>query len=54
MPTPTFDRRALLGAATASLAVGGMARAATADIFPVVETGDGRRRGLVSGGIMVF
>jgi para-nitrobenzyl esterase len=54
MPTPTFDRRALLGAATASLAAGGMARAATADIFPVVETGDGRLRGLVSGGIKVF
>lgn len=54
MKTLKFDRRAILGGAAASLALAGVARAATADIFPVVETADGRLRGLVSGGIKVF
>lgn len=49
-----MNRRALLGAASASFAMAGVARAATADIFPIVETAEGRLRGLVSGGIKVF
>src|SRR3546814_20838213 len=44
----------MLGAAAASLALAGTARAATADLFPIVETANGRLRGLVSGGIKVF
>lgn len=51
-----ISRRDLLGAATGlALAAPGLARAATsAEIFPVVETAQGRVRGLVSGGINVF
>ncbi|WP_430420522.1 carboxylesterase/lipase family protein [Phenylobacterium sp.] len=47
-------RRSLLGGAAASLTLAATARAAVADIFPVVETANGRLRGLVSGGIKVF
>lgn len=47
-------RRGLIAGAGASFALAGAARAATADLFPVVETADGRLRGLVSGGIKVF
>lgn len=52
----TFDtsRRAILAGAGASFFLGGAASAATTDIFPVVETAEGRLRGLVSGGIKVF
>ena len=52
MTTP--NRRSLLAAAGASFLTAGAARAATADLFPIVETADGRLRGLVSGGIKVF
>nr|WP_308238172.1 carboxylesterase family protein [Phenylobacterium sp. J367] len=48
------SRRAVLGAAGASFFMAGVARAATTDIFPIVETADGRLRGLVSGGVKVF
>lgn len=48
------NRRALLGAAGASFFMAGVARAATTDIFPIVETRAGKLRGLVSGGIKVF
>ncbi len=49
------NRRAILsGAGAAFLAASGAARAATTDIFPIVETAEGRLRGLVSGGIKVF
>lgn len=60
MPThPTLagaatSRRGLLAAAGASLVLAGSARAATADLFPIVETAEGKLRGLVSGGIKVF
>lgn len=50
----TPNRRAVLAAAGAAVAMAGVARAATTDIFPIVETADGRLRGLVSGGIKVF
>lgn len=49
----TTSRRAILAGAGASL-LAGAARAATADLFPVVETANGRLRGIVSGGINVF
>lgn len=49
-----LGRRAVLGAAGASFFMAGVGRAATTDIFPIVETSDGRLRGLVSGGIKVF
>ena len=59
MSDPAFalQRRRLLGASLASGALGwtGAARAVTeAEIFPVVETANGRLRGLSSGGINVF
>jgi para-nitrobenzyl esterase len=54
MRTFNLGRRALLGAAGASFFIAGVARAATADIFPIVETRAGKLRGLVSGGIKVF
>lgn len=49
-------RRSLLGAAAAgALGWSGIARAVTeSDIFPVVETSNGKLRGLVSGGVNVF
>lgn len=50
----TPNRRAVLAAAGAAIATAGAARAATTDIFPIVETADGRLRGLASGGIKVF
>lgn len=52
----TFNtsRRAILAGAGASVFMAGLARAATTDIFPVVETAEGKLRGLVSGGIKVF
>jgi para-nitrobenzyl esterase len=51
-----FSRRRLLaGAAAGSALATGLARAVSeSDIFPVVETANGRLRGLVSGGINVF
>ncbi|MFC3079582.1 carboxylesterase/lipase family protein [Phenylobacterium terrae] len=51
-----IHRRGLLAAGTA-LGVAGFgprARAAEADLFPIVETAEGRLRGLTSGGIKVF
>lgn len=48
------NRRSVLGAAGASFLMAGVARAATTDIFPIVETTEGKLRGLVSGGIKVF
>ena len=48
-------RRLLAGAAASSALATGLARAVSEwDIFPVVETSNGRLRGLVSGGINVF
>ena len=55
--TDSIQRRRLLGAAAASGVLGfvGSARAVTeGDLFPVVETSNGRLRGLMSGGIAVF
>jgi para-nitrobenzyl esterase len=52
-----LQRRGLLGAAAATGALwcAGAARAITAEeIFPVVETDNGRLRGLMSGGVAVF
>lgn len=53
-----IDRRLLLGGAMAGAALGGLrpgpGRAATADLFPVVETANGKLRGIVSGGVNVF
>lgn len=54
MTQPKLPRRSILGGAAASFALAGVARAAVADIFPVIETADGKLRGLVSGGIKVF
>ncbi|MDQ0609441.1 para-nitrobenzyl esterase [Variovorax sp. W1I1] len=55
--TPFLNRRGLLGAAVATGALW-CARGARAmtegEIFPVVETANGRLRGLMSGGIAVF
>ncbi len=50
-----MDRRTLLalGGATV-LGWGGRGRGAEADLFPTVETAEGRVRGLVSGGVSVF
>ncbi|WP_240606541.1 carboxylesterase/lipase family protein [Phenylobacterium kunshanense] len=48
------NRRAILGGAGATLLLAGTARAATTDIFPIVETAEGKLRGLASGGIKVF
>jgi para-nitrobenzyl esterase len=42
------------GAALAASTFGFRARAAEADLFPVVETADGKVRGIVSGGVSVF
>ncbi|MBL8771542.1 MAG: carboxylesterase/lipase family protein [Phenylobacterium sp.] len=53
MTHPNVHRRALLGGVAASFAAGA-GRAAVGDIFPIVETADGKLRGLVSGGIKVF
>jgi para-nitrobenzyl esterase len=52
----TFDcsRRAVLVGSGALFFMAGVARAAQADLFPEVETANGRLRGLVSGGINVF
>jgi para-nitrobenzyl esterase len=52
--TFTAHRRALLGGAGAAFLATATGRAATTDIFPIVETAEGRLRGLVSGGIKVF
>ncbi|RYF35280.1 MAG: carboxylesterase/lipase family protein [Comamonadaceae bacterium] len=56
--TPSFlRRRDLLGVAASSslLGLAGTARAVTEEaLFPVVETSNGRLRGLMSGGIAVF
>lgn len=51
-----FSRRSLLAGAVAGTAwASGLSNAATeADIFPVVETANGRLRGLMSGGVKVF
>lgn len=54
MTTFLANRRGLIAGAGASLLTAGVARAATADLFPIVETSDGKLRGLVSGGIKVF
>lgn len=54
MSTFEASRRAILTGAGASFFIGGVARAAQADLFPVVETANGKMRGLVSGGINVF
>jgi para-nitrobenzyl esterase len=54
MTTFKASRRTVLGVAGASFFMAGVARAATADIFPVVETSKGKLRGLVSGGVKVF
>lgn len=56
-PAFTLQRRRLLGAALGTGALGWSAtiRAQTeAEIFPVVETTNGRLRGIVSGGVHVF
>jgi para-nitrobenzyl esterase len=53
MTIPT-NRRAILGGAGASFFMAGVGRAATTDIFPIVETAEGKLRGLVSGGVKVF
>ncbi|RYY64278.1 MAG: carboxylesterase/lipase family protein, partial [Comamonadaceae bacterium] len=49
-------RRSLLGAAAAgAMGWSSVARAVTeTDIFPVVETSNGKLRGLLSGGVAVF
>jgi para-nitrobenzyl esterase len=53
-----MDRRGLLlslaAGSAASLAFGGRGLAAERDLFPVVETADGKLRGLMSGGVAVF
>jgi para-nitrobenzyl esterase len=51
-----IHRRGLLaaGAAFGAASFGPRARAAEADLFPTVETAEGRLRGLASGGIHVF
>lgn len=51
-----MQRRSFLLGATAVAAanVFSRARAGEADLFPIVETADGRVRGIVSGGISVF
>ncbi len=54
MTTFNASRRGVIAGAGATLLAAGAGRAATADLFPVVETADGRLRGLVSGGIKVF
>jgi para-nitrobenzyl esterase len=48
-----MDRRSILLGAGAAF-VASAASAATADIFPIVDTAQGKLRGLVSGGINVF
>jgi para-nitrobenzyl esterase len=50
------DRREFLaaGAAALGLAAASSVRAAEADLFPIVETAEGKVRGLASGGITVF
>lgn len=50
------DRRSLLagGAALTAVSFAGASRAQEAALFPVVQTAEGRLRGLVSGGINVF
>ena len=50
----TMDRRGLLAAAGGAWLAGTPGRAAERDLFPVVETADGKVRGLMSGGIAVF
>jgi para-nitrobenzyl esterase len=49
-----LNRRTLITGAAASLAIAGTASAKTEDLFPIVETSNGKLRGLVSGGINVF
>ncbi|PZQ64204.1 MAG: carboxylesterase/lipase family protein [Phenylobacterium zucineum] len=49
-----MDRRGLLAAAGGAWLAGTPGRAAERDLFPVVETADGKVRGLMSGGIAVF
>jgi para-nitrobenzyl esterase len=51
-----MDRRSLIagGAAAAAISWSSATRAQEASLFPVVETAEGRLRGLVSGGINVF
>lgn len=48
------SRRAILTGAGVSFFVFGLANAKTEDLFPIVETANGKLRGLVSGGINVF
>lgn len=48
------SRRGVLAGAAASLIASRASAVATTDIFPVVETAQGKVRGLVSGGISVF
>ena len=52
----SMQRRAFLTATGALVTASWLpsARAAEADLFPIVETAEGRVRGLVSGGIAVF
>jgi para-nitrobenzyl esterase len=52
----TSDRRQFLaaGGAALGLAAAGSVRAAEADLFPIVETAEGKLRGLASGGVSVF
>jgi len=50
----TFTHRRAILTGAAAVLTAGAARAATADIFPIVETAEGRLRGLVSGGVKVF
>jgi para-nitrobenzyl esterase len=51
-----MQRRQFLASTSGIVAANlfGFARASEADLFPIVETEDGRVRGLVSGGISVF
>lgn len=54
MTTLQASRRGLIAGAGAAFLTAGVGRAATADLFPIVEISDGKLRGLVSGGIKVF
>lgn len=52
-----LNRRGVMGlaaGAAVSIGFGTRSRAAEADLFPVVETAEGKIRGLMSGGIAVF
>ena len=54
MRRTAIDRRSVIAGCGATLAWATPARAATTDLFPIVETANGKLRGLVSGGIKVF